>query len=186
MISTPLRRLDCCIITDGGGALVLTSAERARDCATRPVDVLGFGESARQVQMNQIRDFTSTAAVGAGFSAFDQAGLTPDDVDVVQLYDSFTITALMALEDLGFCDKGEGGAFVEGGRLGIGGALPTNTDGGGLSSNQPGRRGIFSVIEAVRQLRGEAVGLQVPDCRIALAHGSGGWPSCSSAVLLGV
>jgi acetyl-CoA C-acetyltransferase len=186
MLCSPLRRYDCCIITDGGGAVVMTSADRAKDCRKRPVHILGFGEASTQVQLGQMQSFTSTAGVYSGRDAFAQAGITPGAVDALQLYDSFTITALMTTEDLGFCAKGDGGSFVENGRIAIGGELPVNTDGGGLSSNQPGRRGIFSVIESVRQLRGEPLGRQVPDCRTMVAHGSGGWPSCAATLVLGV
>ncbi len=133
--------------------------------------------------MHQMRSFTETPGAISGPRAFAQAGITPDQIDVAQLYDSFTITTLLILEDLGFCPKGEGGSFVEGGqRITVGGDLPINTDGGGLSSNHPGRRGIFTVVEAVRQLRGEGPGVQVPDVRFALAHGSGG--SLSTAATL--
>ena len=130
-------------------------------------------------------DFTTTAAAGAGAEAFRQAGVTPADIDTVQLYDSFTITVLLLLEDLGFCPKGEGGRFVESGVLRLGGKLPLNTDGGGLSATHPGMRGIFLLIEAVRQLRGQAGPAQVPDAALALACGSGGWLSCLGTVILG-
>jgi acetyl-CoA C-acetyltransferase len=184
LIAAPLHRNDCCVVTDGGGAIVVTSAERARDCRRGPVYVLGFGEAVGQVQMNQMDPFTATPGAVSGPRAFAQAGVTPDRIDTAQVYDSFTITALMILEDLGFCAKGEGGAFVSDGRIQVGGELPINTDGGGLSSNHPGRRGMFTIIEAVRQLRGEAVGLQVPDCEVALAHGSGGALSTAATLIL--
>jgi acetyl-CoA C-acetyltransferase len=184
MIASPLHRYDCCVVTDGGGAIVVTSAKRARECRKDPIYVLGFGEAVGQVQMNQMDPFTATPAALSGPRAFAQAGMTPDRIDTAQIYDSFTITALLILEDLGFCAKGEGGAFVSGGRIAVGGDLPINTDGGGLSSNHPGRRGMFTIIEAVRQLRGEPLGLQVPDCEVALAHGSGGALSTAATLIL--
>jgi acetyl-CoA acetyltransferase len=184
MIASPLHRLDCCVVTDGGGAIVVTSAERARDCRKPVVYVLGYGEASAQMQMNQVARFPVTPGAVSGPRAFAQAGMTPDRIDTAQVYDSFTITALLILEDLGFCAKGEGGEFVSNGRLGIDGDLPVNTDGGGLSSNHPGRRGIFTIIESVRQLRGEPVGLQVPDCDVALAHGSGGQLSTAATLIL--
>lgn len=173
MIATPLHLLDCCVISDGGGAVVVTSAERARDLRKPPVYILGAGESCVHTGMGR-QDLTSIAAKKSGEEAFKMAGLTAKDIDVVELYDSFTITALCTLEDLGFCDKGEGGAFVEGGRIALGGELPVNTDGGGLSSNHPGMRGIFIIIEGTKQVRGECGQRQVPDARIALCHGTGG------------
>jgi acetyl-CoA acetyltransferase len=130
-------------------------------------------------------DFTATGAAASGREAFAQAGVTPADIDTVQLYDSFTITALLMLEDLGFCPKGEGGRFVEGGTLELGGQLPLNTDGGALSSCHPGMRGLFLLIEATKQLRGEKGEAQVADAELALACGSGGWLSAIGTVILG-
>jgi acetyl-CoA acetyltransferase len=130
-------------------------------------------------------DLTTTAAARSGPLAFARAGCKPADVDVAQLYDSFTITVVLTVEDLGFCAKGEGGAFVDRGGLGVGGRLPTNTDGGGLSACHPGMRGMFLVVEAVRQLRGEAGATQVPDARLAVAHGTGGMLSTAATLLLG-
>ena len=147
--------------------------------------MLGFGEASWQVQMNQVESFVTTAGSVTAPPAFDQAGVTPDQIDTAQVYDSYTITALLNLEDLGFCKKGEGGAFVSGGRISINGDLPINTDGGGLSSNHPGRRGIFLIIEAMRQLRGEAR-LQVPDCRLAACQAIGGSMSSAATLILGV
>jgi len=186
MVADPLTRLHCCIRSDGGGAIVLTSEERARDLAKRPVYVLGTGTAASHTTMSEWDDFTLSPAARSAPLAFRRAGLTPADVDVCQIYDSFTITVLMTLEALGFCGRGEGGAFVESGVLRPGGALPTNTDGGGLSACHPGMRGIFLLVEAVRQLRGEAGPRQVPDARIAVAHGTGGWFSSACTVLLGI
>src|SRR5699024_7111292 len=175
----------CCIVTDGGGAVVVTSAERARDLPKKPAYLLGFGEAASQIQMNQMPSFTETPGALSGPQAFAQAGVTHEQIDVAQVYDSFTITTLLILEDLGFCKKGEGGSFVGDGRITVGGDLPINTDGGGLSSNQPGRRGVFTMVESVRQLRGIGPGVQVPDPQIALAHGSGGYLSTAATLILG-
>lgn len=173
-ISSPLHLLDCCVISDGGGALVVTSAERARDLRGRPVRVLGAGVANRHPGIGR-RDILDIAARQSGRRAFERAGLRPADVDLCMIYDSFTITVLLTLENLGFCAPGEGGAFVGGGRIGLGGELPVNLDGGGLSSNHPGMRGIFLVIEAVRQLRGDAGARQVAGARVALCHGTGGF-----------
>ena len=175
IISSPLHLLDCCVITDGGGAVVVASPEVARNCRQRPVWVLGTGEAAAHQGAGK-RDLVYTAARQSHGSAFAMAGVTHDDIDMAMIYDSFTITVLESLEDLGFCEKGEGGDFVSGGRLQIGGGLPINTDGGGLSSNHPGMRGIFLLMEATRQLRHQFEGTprQVPDCKIALCHGTGG------------
>jgi acetyl-CoA acetyltransferase len=185
MIADPLHKLDCCVVSDGGGALLLTTRERARDLAKPPVYVLGAAGAQSHWNISQAPDFTTSAGSVCAPAAFAEAGLTPDDVDTLQFYDSFTITALVLLEDAGFCKKGEGGAFVAEGHLRRGGRLPLNTDGGGLSACHPGMRGIFLLIESVRQLRGEAGAAQVPDCKVSLAMGSGGWLSCIGAVLLG-
>jgi len=185
MIADPLHKLDCCVISDGGGAVLMTTAERARDLRQPPVYVLGAAGGETHWNISQMPNFTQTAAAQAGPEAFARAGVTPDDIDTIQFYDSFTITVLLLLEDLGFCKKGEGGEFVEGGTLKLGGELPLNTDGGGLSSCHPGMRGIFLLIEAARQLRGQGGEAQVPDAKLALACGSGGWLSCMGAVVLG-
>jgi acetyl-CoA C-acetyltransferase len=173
VISSPLHLLDCCIISDGGGALVITSAERARDLKKKPAYIIGAGETARHAGRGQ-RDFLENSAFQSGRLAFERAGIAHKDIDMAMIYDSFTITVLSTLENLGFCKRGEGGAFVTGGRLRYDGELPINTDGGGLSSNHPGMRGIFLVIEAVKQLRAECGPRQVKDCKIALVHGTGG------------
>ncbi|WP_420867247.1 acetyl-CoA acetyltransferase [Azospirillum baldaniorum] len=183
MIASPLHRLDCCVVTDGGGAVVMTSRERARDLKKPPVHVVGYGAAVARTQNSQIPDDLTTPAALSGPRAFAMAGVTPGEIDVAQIYDAFTITPMLALEDLGFCGRGESGAFVADGNLTLGGSLPTNTDGGGLSSNHPGKRGIFTLIESVRQLRGEGPGVQVPDARIALAHGLGG-TFCSAATAI--
>ncbi|MBI2323201.1 MAG: thiolase, partial [Chloroflexi bacterium] len=168
LVSSPLHLLDCCLVTDGGGALVITSAERAADLPKLPVYVLGSAEYSSHNGISQMPDLTVTGAAVTGPRAFARAGLTPADVDLTEIYDSFTITVLLTLEALGFCSRGEGGAFVAEGRLEPGGSLPTNTNGGGLSYCHPGMYGIFTVIEAVRQLRGECGSRQVPDARVAL------------------
>jgi acetyl-CoA C-acetyltransferase len=176
MISDPLHRLDCCVVSDGGGALVVVSPEVAAGLPRQTVTVLGHGESPKLADNGRI-DLTYTGAVWSGPRAFEEAGVTPADIDYVSIYDSFTITVLQTIEDLGFCEKGKGGAFVaDGSLLAPHGRLPFNTDGGGLCNNHPANRGgMTKVIEAVRQLRGEANGpVQVPDCELALAHGNGG------------
>ena len=173
IVSSPLHLLDCCIISDGGGALIVTSAARARDLPKRPVYVLGASEAVCHTAAGK-RDLTDIAAGQSAPRAMAMAGIRHADVDLCMIYDSFTITVLETLENIGFCKKGEGGAFVQGGRLRFDRELPVNTDGGGLSSNHPGMRGMFLVIEAVKQLRGECGTRQVKDCEIALCHGTGG------------
>jgi acetyl-CoA acetyltransferase len=185
MVADPLHKLDCCVITDGGGALLITTEERARDLRQPPVFVLGAGGAQSHWNISQCPDYTTSAGARVSADVFAEAGVTPADVDTIQFYDSFTITVAVLLEDMGFCAKGEAGAFVEEGHLRRGGRLPLNTDGGGLSSNHPGMRGIFLLIEAARQLRGQGGEAQVPDCEVALATGSGGWLSCIGMVLLG-
>jgi acetyl-CoA acetyltransferase len=185
LIADPLHLLDCCVVSDGGGAVLITTEARARDLIQPPVYILGAAAAVTHWNISMMPDFTVTGAKRAGAEAFAQAGVTPADIDTVQLYDSFTITALLMLEDLGFCPKGEGGPFAASGVLELGGALPMNTDGGALSSCHPGMRGIFLLIEAARQLRGQGGEAQVPDCELALACGSGGWLSVLSAVILG-
>lgn len=173
LVSSPLHLLDCCMISDGGGAVVVTSAERARDLKKKPVNLLGAAEACYHTSAG-VRDLTNAAAKQSGPKALERAGVAHKDINMAMIYDSFTITVLVTLESLGFCKKGEGGAFVQNGRIGLGGALPINTDGGGLSSNHPGMRGIFLVIEATKQLRGECGDRQVKDCKIAMVHGTGG------------
>ena len=185
MIATPLRRNDCCLVTDGGGVLVVTTEARARDARSMPIKVLGAGESHNHWHIASTPDMTTTAGVVSSREAFAMAGISASDVDVLEPYDSFTITVLMALEDLGFCAKGEAGAFVEGGRLAPGGDLPAMTSGGGLSYNHPGALGALLLVEAVRQLRGEAGDRQVPGAEIAVAHGVGGFNSTAATVVLG-
>jgi acetyl-CoA acetyltransferase len=185
MISDPLTVRDCCLVTDGGGAYVLTRAGCAKDFPQPPAYLLGVGAAHWHRQISQMPDLTVTAATESGQRAYEMARLGPRDVDVVELYDAFTINTLLFLEDLGFCKKGEGGAFVSGGRIAPGGALPVNTNGGGLSCVHPGMYGIFLVIEAVRQLRGEAGERQVKDAAVALAHGNGGVLSSQITAILG-
>lgn len=184
MIAEPLHLLDCCVVSDGGGAVLVTTEERARDLQQRPIFVLGSSESHSHAHISQMPDMTTTSAALTGPRAFAEAGITPADVDMAMIYDSFTITVLLLLEDLGFCKKGEGGAFVQHGRIALGGQLPINTDGGGLSSNHPGMRGIFLMIEATRQLRGECGQRQVEGAKLAVAHGSGGLLSSQATIIL--
>lgn len=184
MVSTPLSVRDCCLVTDGAGAIVVTRMDRARDLPKPPVAFLGGGEAHWHRSISQMPDLTVTAATQSGAAAFAMAGLTPADVDVLQLYDAFTINPILFLEDLGFCRKGEGGAFVSGGRIAPGGALPVNTSGGGLSYCHPGMYGIFTLIESVRQLRGEAGARQVAGAQVALAHGNGGQLSSQVTAIL--
>jgi len=186
MIADPLHKLDCCAITDGGGAFIMTTAERAKDLAQPPVYVLGAAGAQTHWNVSQSPDFTTCAGALAGPVAFERAGVTHDDVDMLMFYDSFTITCLILLESLGFVKQGEGGPFVAEGHLKRGGKWPLNTDGGGLSSCHPGMRGMFLMVEAVKQLRGECGERQVPDAKIACASGTGGWFSSSSTLLLGV
>jgi acetyl-CoA C-acetyltransferase len=177
MISDPLHRLDCCVISDGGGALIVTGPEIARSLKHPPVKVIGSGYAPKHQMGGKNLDLTFCGAAWSGPQAFTEAGVTPADIKYASIYDSFTITVLMTLEDLGFCKKGEGGRFVADGNLISGvGKLPFNTDGGGLCNNHPSNRGgMTKVIEAVRQLRGQAhPKVQVKNCDLALAHGTGG------------
>ncbi len=186
LVADPLHKLDCCVISDGGGACVMTTAERAADLETTPIYVLGAAHATtHHMNISSMPDLTVSPAAQCGPLAFARAGIGPAEIDVAQLYDSFTITVVLTVEDLGFCAKGEGGAFVENGGLGLGGRLPTNTDGGGLSACHPGMRGMFLIVEAVRQLRGQGGATQVPDARIAVAHGTGGMLSTGATLILG-
>jgi acetyl-CoA acetyltransferase len=185
MICSPLRFLECCVISDGGGAVVVTSSDKAKDLRRKPVYLLGWGEAlSHGTVISQMRDFTDNGSGISGGKAFEMAGLKPQDIDVAEIYDSFTITTMLSLEGLGFCPKGEGGHFVSGQRTAPGGDFPMNTDGGGLSSNHPGMRGIFLIIEAVRQLRGECATRQVPNAKLALVHGTGVYLSSSATAIL--
>ncbi|MDT5126749.1 MAG: hypothetical protein QOH54_2393 [Mycobacterium sp.] len=185
MIADPFTKLHCCIRSDGGAAAVLVSAERAKDLRSKPVWILGAAETTSHMLTSQWDDLTVGPASVSGPLAFARAGLTPSDVDVAEIYDAFTYMLLLTLEDLGFCPKGEGGGFVEKGALRLGGELPTNTDGGGLSACHPGQRGLFLLVEAARQLRDECGPRQVPDARIACVSGTGGWFCSSGTVILG-
>lgn len=185
LLAEPVHKLECCLVTDGAAALVVTSAERARDLAKPPAFVLGAASAASHAMISQMPDLTVTPGAVSGPAAFRAAGLAPADIDVVELYDSFTITVLLALEDLGFCAKGEGGPFVGDGALGPGGTLPGQTSGGGLAYTHPGAFGAFLLVEATRQLRGECGERQVPEAKTAVAHGTGGVLSATSTVILG-
>ncbi|MET7971524.1 acetyl-CoA acetyltransferase [Streptomyces mirabilis] len=190
MIADPFTKLHCCLRSDGGAAVLLAAEEYVRDCRTAPVWILGTGEHVSHTTMSEWPDFTVSPAAVSGRLAFERAGVRPDEIEVAELYDAFTYMTLVTLEDLGFCAKGEGGQFVEKGRLTVGGELPVNTDGGGLSAQHPGMRGLFLLVEAVRQLRGEAgerqvwkAGGRLPE--LAVASGTGGWFCSSGTVVLG-
>jgi acetyl-CoA acetyltransferase len=185
MVSSPLSILDCCLVTDGGGALLVTSPERAKDLRKPPVYLLGAGDAHWHRNISQMPDLTVTAAADSGRRAYEMAGVGPQDVALAMLYDAFTINPILFLEDLGFCKKGEGGAFVEGGRIAPGGEIAVNTNGGGLSYNHPGMYGLLLLIEAVRQLRGECGERQVEGVDVALAHGNGGVLSSQGTAVLG-
>jgi acetyl-CoA acetyltransferase len=186
LVADPLHKLDCCVISDGGCCLVLTTEERARALRHPLVYVRGAAGAMTHHSIQGMPDLTRTAGAETGPRAFAEAGIRPSDVDTFQMYDSFTYTVLVCLEDLGFAPKGEGGAFAAEGNLRLGGALPTNTDGGGLSCTHPGMRGLFLLCEATRQLRGGAGDSQVDGAEVAVAHGSGGWLSTMGTVVLGV
>jgi acetyl-CoA acetyltransferase len=186
LISSPLAAGDCCLVTDGGGAIVLTTAERAAELNVTAVNILGYGESTTHTSMATPGDLLSTGAYVSGEQAFAMAGLTPADIDVVQVYDSFTITVLLSLEGLGFCERGTAWEFIKNGRIAPGGDFPLNTSGGGLSYCHPGQFGVLLLVEAVRQLRGECGDRQVAGAKTALAHGTGGILSTSATVILGV
>ena len=183
-ISEPLHLLDCCLVTDGGGAVVIVGEERARDLAKTPVWIAGHGEAHTHSGISSMPDLTTTPASLSGKRAFEMAGVGRDEIDVAELYDSFTITVLLTLEALGFCGRGESGAFVSGQRTAPGGAFPMNTNGGGLSYTHPGMYGIFTMIEATRQLRGECGDRQVPNARLACCNGSGGVLSSAATLIL--
>lgn len=186
VVSSPLKVSDCCLVTDGGGAVIVTSRERARDLAKTPINVLGHGETTTHDAMSQVPDLLRHGSAESSKRAFAMAGLTPRDIDVVEIYDAFTINVLVGLENLGFCKYGEAADFIKGGRLRHGGDFPLNTQGGGLSYCHPGMFGIFLLIEAVRQLRGESGPRQVADAKHALCHATGGIFSAHSTIILGV
>jgi len=186
MIADPLHLLDCSLVSDGGSAIILTSAERAADFPHNPVYLLGVGEGHGHEHISQAQSLTTSTAVESGQLAFAMAGLTPADVDLAQLYDCFTPTVLVELEDLGFCAKGEGGAFAESGAIELGGSIPINTHGGLLSHCHPGNPGsMFALTEAVVQLRHQAGARQVKDAEVALVHGQGGIMSSHTTLILG-
>jgi acetyl-CoA acetyltransferase len=185
VVADPLTLRDCCLVTDGGAAIVVTSAKRAATLRRPPVLVLGAGEAHSHRHITGMPELTTTAATRSGAAAFADAGLTPADVDVAQIYDAFTITPILFLEDLGFCAKGDGGPFAASGAIARGGALPMNTNGGGLSYTHPGMYGLHAIVEAVRQLRGECGDRQVPGCEVAVAHGNGGVLSTQATLVLG-
>lgn len=184
-ISDPFTVRDICLVTDGGGAIVLVKADRGRSMKQKPVFVLGSGQSITHASITSMPTLTHTGAIESGAQAYRAARVKPSDVNVLALYDAFTINTILFLEDLGFCAKGEGGRFVEGGRIGPGGALAVNTNGGGLSYCHPGMYGLFLLIEAVRQLRGDCGQRQVKGADIALVHGNGGVLSAQATTILG-
>jgi acetyl-CoA C-acetyltransferase len=190
VLSDPLHRLDSCVVTDGGGAVIVASPEVARQIQRPRVKILGQGEAPKHTDNGRI-DLTYTGARWSGPRAFEEAGCTPADIDYASIYDSFTITVVETIEDLGFCEKGKGGPFVaDGGLRARGGRLPVNTDGGGLCNNHPGMGGMMKVLEGVRQVRGEAhPQVQVPNLELALVHGTGGslgTRMASATLILGV
>src|ERR1700733_3300700 len=184
-ISDPFTVRDCCLVTDGGGAIVMTRIDRARDMAKQPVPVLGGGQAITHASISSLPDLTHTGAIQSGAAAYAMAQMAPADIDVLALYDAFTINTILFLEDLGFCPKGEGGRFVQDGRIGPTGDLAVNTNGGGLSYCHPGMYGLFLLIEAVRQLRGECGARQVAAAESAIVHGNGGVLSAQATVILG-
>jgi acetyl-CoA acetyltransferase len=185
MVSDPLSVRDCCLVTDGGGAVILTAAERARSLRKKPAYILGTGAVSTHQYISGMPDLTVTGAKRSGELAFAMAKLRPADIHVAELYDAFTINTVLFLEDLGFCAKGEGGPFAASGAIAPGGSLPVNTNGGGLSYCHPGMYGIFTLIEAARQVRGECGERQVGGCEVALAHGNGGVLSSQATAILG-
>ena len=184
LVASPLGVLDCCLVTDGAAAVVLVRADRARDCAQPPAYLLGGAAEVTHKEIAAMPDLTVTGAARSGARAYTQARLGPGDVDVVQLYDAFTMNTILFLEDLGFCPKGEGGRFVEAGHIAPGGGLPVNTNGGGLSCCHPGMYGLMAIVEAARQIRGDAAN-QIPGANTALAHGNGGTLSAQATIILG-
>jgi len=185
MVSYPFTVRDCCLVLDGGGAMILTSAARAKSLKKKPVYVLGTGEAISHANISSMPDLTVTAAAESGPAAYAMARMKPADMQMLSLYDAFTITPILFLEDLGFCPKGEGGRFVAGGTIAPGGKIPVNTSGGGLSYCHPGMYGLLVMIEAVRQVRGECGARQVANCDVALAHGNGGVLSTQCTVIFG-
>jgi len=185
MVSSPFGVRDCCLVTDGAAAVVMTRADRAKDHAAKPAYLLGCAAATYHLDILAMPDLTTSAAADSGKRAFAQAGVKPADIDVVELYDAFTINTILFLEDLGFCKKGEGASFVSGGRIAPGGELPVNTNGGGLSCVHPGMYGLFTMVEAVTQIRGEGGARQIPTVNLALAHGNGGNLSSQVTAIFG-
>jgi len=185
MIVDPFGVRDCCLVADAGAAMILVSAERAKDFPKAPVYLLGVGSATTHNNISQMADFTTTAVAQSAPRAFDMAGVTTSDIDVVELYDAFTINTILFLEDMGFCAKGEGGEFVSNGNIAPGGSLPVNTNGGGLSCVHPGMYGMFLMIEAVEQLRGEAGERQIAGAEIAACNGNGGFLSSQVTAVFG-
>jgi len=185
LVADPFGVRDCCLVTDGAAAVVMTRADRAKDLCPRPVYVLGGAQSTTHREIAGMPDLTVTGLADAAPRAYAQAGVAAKDIDVVELYDAFTITPILFLEDLGFCEKGEGGRFVEDGRIAPGGSLAVNTNGGGLSCVHPGMYGLFTIVEAVRQLAGEAGARQVKNAKLAIAQGNGGELSHEALLVLG-
>ncbi|CAB3892789.1 hypothetical protein LMG3410_03905 [Achromobacter aegrifaciens] len=183
-VCEPFTVRDCCMVSDGAGAFVLTRSDRARDCARKPVYVMGNATAVWNRQVSSMHDLTVTAALESGRRCYEMAGVSAKDMDLAMLYDAFTINTILFLEDLGFCQKGEGGAFVDDGAIAPGGRLAVNTNGGGLSCVHPGMYGVFLMVEAVRQLRGECGARQLKDPNLALVHGNGGTLSSQSTAIL--
>jgi acetyl-CoA acetyltransferase len=184
MIAYPFHLLECCLVTDGGGALILTSAERAKDFKTKPVYVIGTGESVETPMVSQMEDFTTSKAFRvSGKKAFDEAGITTKDVDHLMIYDAFAHLPIYGLEDLGFVGRGEAGEFISKGNTRPGGQLPLNTNGGGLSYMHSGMYGMYALMESVRQMRGVAPA-QVPGAKISVAHGVGGMFAASGTIIM--
>jgi acetyl-CoA acetyltransferase len=185
MVSDPLGVRDCCLVTDGAAAIVMVRADRAKSMVKRPVYLLGAAAATTHLDIQAMANLTTTAAKDSGARAFAQAGVKPTDIDVVELYDAFTINTILFLEDLGFCPKGEGWRFVGNGRIAPGGELPVNTNGGGLSCVHPGMYGLFTLAEATEQIMGTAGERQVKDVNLAVAHGNGGKLSSQVTAILG-
>ena len=185
MVVDPFGVRDCCLVTDGGAAMVVVRADRAKDFPNAPVYMLGVGAATTHNDISQMPDLTVTAVAQAAPRAYEMAGIAVKDVDVIEVYDAFTINTILFLEDFGFCKKGEGGPFVAAGNIAPGGKHPLNTNGGGLSCVHPGMYGMFLMIEAVEQLRGVAGDRQVPDAEIALCNGNGGYLSSQITLVFG-
>ena len=185
LVCDPLGVRDCCLVTDGAAAVVMVRAERAKDLCKRPAYLLGAAAENTHREISQMPDLTVTGVARAAQRAFAQAGVGPKDIDVVELYDAFTINTILFLEDMGFCPKGEGGRFVEGGTIAPGGKLPVNTNGGGLSCVHPGMYGLFTMVEATQQIMHIAGERQVPNVQVAIAQGNGGELSSEAVLVLG-